>query len=88
MGPAVIGSGCKIDQKAYIKGPVVIGPDCHIGENTSIEKSVLWRGVDTGIGTTVRKCILGADTKIKDKEQVSNCVIIAKELQNGETVDI
>lgn len=88
MGPTVIGSGCKIDQKAYIKGPVVVGPDCHIGESTSIEKAVLWRGVDTGIGVTVRECILGADTKIKDKEQVSNCVITAKDVQNGETVDL
>ena len=88
VGPVVIGSGCQIDQKALIKGPVVIGPDCHIGESTSIEKAVLWRGVDAGADVTVRKCILGANVRVKDKDQVSNRVIIAGEVQNGEVVGL
>ena len=83
VGPAVIGSRCRIDQKAYIKGPVVIGPDCHIGEGASIEKAVLWRGVNTGAGVTVKQCILGTNIKIEDNGRVTNCVIAVEEAQNG-----
>jgi len=88
VGPVVIGSGCQIDQKALIKGPVVIGPDCHIGENASIEKAVLWGGVDTGADVTVRKCILGTNARVKDKDQVSNCVITARETRDDEVVGL
>ena len=81
VGPVVIGDRCRIDSGACIKGPVVIGPDCHIGENTVIERAVLWRGVDTGAGVTVKHCILGTDTKIKDNDQVANCVITVEAAQ-------
>ena len=80
-GPVIIGSGCKIDQKAYIKGPVVIGPDCHIGESASIEEAVLWDGVDTGAGVTVKRCILGSNIRINDNDQIANCAITVKEAQ-------
>lgn len=75
VGPAVIGSKCRIDQKTYIKGPVVIGPDCCIGEGASIEVAVLWRGVNIGAGVSLKQCILGANTKIKDNSQVINRVV-------------
>jgi len=72
VGPAVIGSKCRIDQKTYIKGPVVIGPDCYIGDSTSIEVAVLWRGVNIGAGVSLKQCILGTNTKIKDNDQIIN----------------
>ena len=81
VGPAVIGGRCRIDSRACIKGPVVIGPDCHIGESAIIERVVLWRGVDTGAGVTAKHCILGTDTRIKDNDQVANCVITVEEAQ-------
>lgn len=88
MGPAVIGSRCKIDRKAHIKGPVVIGPDCHVGESASIEKAVLWSGVNTGAGVTVKRCILGTNTMIKDNDQVTNRVITIEEGQHSKTIDL
>ena len=75
VGPAVIGSKCRIDQKTSIKGPVVIGPDCYIGEGASIEVAILWRGVNIGAGVSVKQCILGTNTKIKDNNQIINCVV-------------
>jgi mannose-1-phosphate guanylyltransferase len=81
VGPVVIGDRCRIDSGACIKGPVVIGPDCHIGESAVIERAVLWGGVDAGAGVTVKHCILGTDTKIKDNDQVANCVITVEAAQ-------
>ncbi len=75
VGPAVIGSRCRIDQKACIKGPVVMGADCHIGEGANIEVAVLWRGVNIGAGVTLKQCILGTNTKIEDNKQVINAVV-------------
>jgi len=78
VGPAVIGSKCRIDQKAYIKGPVVIGSDCHIGENASIEVAILWKGVNIGAGVSLKQCILVTNTKIKDNDQVINGVVTSE----------
>lgn len=75
VGPAVIGSKCRIDQKAYIKGPVVIGPDCHIGDSTSLEVAVLWEGVKIGAGVSLKQCIIGTNTKIEASDQVINGVV-------------
>ena len=78
VGPAVIGSKCRIDQKAYIKGPVVIGSDCYIGENASIEVAILWKGVNIGAGVSLKQCILVTNTKIKDNDQVINGVVTSE----------
>jgi len=75
VGPAVIGSKCRIDQKTYIKGPVVIGPECYIGENASIEMAILWSGVNIGAGVNLKQCILGTNTKIKDNDQIISRVV-------------
>lgn len=74
-GPAIIGSKCQIDQKAYIKGPVVIGPDCYIGDSASLEVAVLWAGVNIGAGVSVKQCIVGTNTKIETSEQVISGVV-------------
>ncbi len=74
-GPAIIGSKCQIDQKAYIKGPVVIGPDCYIGDSVSLEAAVLWAGVNIGAGVSVKQCIVGTNTKIETSEQVISGVV-------------
>ncbi len=81
VGPAVIGSRCRIDQKACIKGPVVMGADCYIGEGANIEVAVLWRGVNIGAGVTLKQCILGTNTKIEDNEQVINAVVTSDKAQ-------
>jgi len=74
-GPAVIGSGCKIDQRAYIKGPVVIGEDCCVGEGARIEEAVLWRGVNIGVGASLKQCIVDNNIRIEDNAQLNNRVV-------------
>ena len=75
VGPAVIGSRCQIDRKAYIKGPVVIGADCYIGEGAIIEEATLWPGVSVGAGASLKLCIADSNTRIKDNESVINRIV-------------
>ena len=73
MGPAVIGSRCRIDRRAYIRGPVVMGEDCHVGEGASIERAILWTGVHIGAGASLKQCVISAHTRIEDNEQIVGC---------------
>ena len=75
VGPAAIGSKCRIGQRVYIKGPVVMGSDCYVGEGASIESAVLWRGVNVGAGARLKQCVVGGNTKIEDNDQVINRVV-------------
>lgn len=88
MAPVMIGSRCRVDQGAQVKGPVVIGPDCHIGQGAKIEKAVLWSRVNIGAGATVRQCILGAGTKIKDNYRVTDRVITMKGTRRSKAIKL
>jgi mannose-1-phosphate guanylyltransferase len=72
VGPVVIGSRCRIDQRAHIEGPVVIGEDCHIGEGASLERVVLWAGVSIDAGASLKQCVVNR-SEIGGKEQIIDC---------------
>jgi mannose-1-phosphate guanylyltransferase len=71
VGPVVIGSGCSIGQGVRITGPVVIGSDCHVGEAATIDRAILWRGVNVDIRAALKGCIIGNGARIDDKNQVN-----------------
>ncbi len=74
--PAIIGSNVKISKGVVLKGPVVIGPDCHLGEDTVVEKAVLWKGVSIGTGAVLKQCIIGSYTTIGNNAEVINCAMV------------
>jgi len=76
VGPAVIGSRCRIDQEASIKGPVVIGPGCYLGKGTSIENAILWEDVRIGTGARLKQCILGSNTRVDDNARIIRRVLV------------
>jgi mannose-1-phosphate guanylyltransferase len=75
VGPVIIASGCRIGRRVHIMGPVTIGPDCNIGDDVSLEETVLWRGINIGVGATLKQCVVGNDTNIEKKDQVINRVV-------------
>ena len=83
VGPAVLGSGCKIGQGVRIRGPVVMGPDCHIGEGAVIERAVLWEGVSVGMGAALRGCVLGCGTAIDGNARVFDCTIACGQVRGA-----
>ena len=74
-GPAIIGSRCRVDQKASIIGPVTIGSECHIGEEASIETAVLWNGVTIGARARLKQCVVSSNTRVEDNDQFVDRVI-------------
>jgi mannose-1-phosphate guanylyltransferase len=68
-GPVAIGGGSRIDRAARITGPVVIGADCHIGEGASLERAVLWAGVNIEAGSHLKQCLVNR-SEAGGKEQV------------------
>jgi len=76
VGPTMIGSNCSIEQGVHIKGPVVIGTDCYIGEGTIMEEAVLWKAVNVGRGTALRRCIVGSHTTISNNAQVIDRTLV------------
>ena len=87
-GPAIIGSRCRIGQRAYIKGPAVIGPDCYVGEGVSIEWAVLGKGVSIGAGASLKQCIVGSNTRIEENDQVVNHVVTPDHWRSGNNEDV
>ena len=81
-GPVIIASGCRIGQRVHIKGPVIIGPNCYLGDDVSLEETVLWRGVNIGVGAVLKQCVIGNDTKVTAKDQVTNRVVTSQSSQN------
>ncbi len=75
VGPAVIGSRCRIGQGVHIKGPVAIGPDCYVGGGARLEEAILWAGVNIGAGASLKQCIVGSNIRIEDNDQVINRVV-------------
>jgi len=88
VGPAVIGSGCRISPRVHIKGPAVIGPDCYIGEGASVEGAVLWRDVNIGACAKLQQCVVCHNTRIADNSQVINCTTTPDYVRTAQFEDL
>ncbi|KAG6897400.1 hypothetical protein C0992_001906 [Termitomyces sp. T32_za158] len=81
-----------IDQKAQISSDTIIGGSTQVSERTTIKKSVIGRHCVIGkmakiVGAKLEGCILGKNTKIGTKAELSRCVTQAGyEVGAGETV--
>ncbi len=71
----MMGEGCVIGSQTQLRGPVVIGDKCKIGNNTLIESSVLWQGVQVGRHVTLKDCIVASNCLISDDCTVVNSVL-------------
>ncbi len=75
VGPAVIGSRCRIGPRVHLKGPVVVGPDCHVDEGAHLESTLLWSGVTIGAGARLKQCVVSSNTRIGKNDRVINRVV-------------
>ncbi|MDI6814877.1 MAG: NDP-sugar synthase, partial [Dehalococcoidales bacterium] len=76
VGPAIIGSRCTIARRAHIKGPVAIGHDCYVAEGASIDRTVLWNGVNIGSNANLKQCIVGDNAAIIDNSWLTDRTVI------------
>jgi mannose-1-phosphate guanylyltransferase len=74
-GPALIGAGCRIDEKARIQGPVIFGQNCCVGEEVTIEEAILWPEASVGAGASLKQCILSSRSSIEAKRRLTGLVV-------------
>ncbi len=65
-GPAILEDGCVLQDGAKVLPFSVLGKNCIIGEGSSVEKSVLWDGVEIGNQVHLKEVVLGRRCKIHD----------------------
>ncbi|HEY33120.1 MAG TPA: NDP-sugar synthase [Dehalococcoidia bacterium] len=95
----LIGEGCNIDPTAPLIGPVLIGAGCTIGEDSVIEDSVIWHGVQVGSRVRVKSsvvannCTLGDDSTVEGGVLGDHVTVVAggrvglgSQVESGETV--
>ena len=65
-GPVLVGDGCTISEDVRIIGPAVLGRNCEVGKSSLIDGAVLWDGVRVGEASTLRNCVVCANSYIQD----------------------
>ena len=70
-GNVVLGENCCIGPGAKMIGPVIIGDCCTIGQESRIQDSVLWSGVDLGNGDVVTDSIIADKCLIAPGNRIS-----------------
>jgi len=75
-GPVLLGDGCAISEDVRIIGPAVLGRNCQVGKSSVIDGAVLWDGVRVGEASTLRNCVVCANSYIEHRCLVpEGCVL-------------
>jgi mannose-1-phosphate guanylyltransferase len=70
-----VGANAQIGAGARVAGPSVIGDGVSVGNDTRIERSILWSGATIGEGATVRDTIVGKEYFVEDGVTLDNAVV-------------
>ena len=74
--PALIGSGCVVEEGARVGSLVVLGEDVHIGAGSVVERAVLLDGVRIGRSCELRDCILAPGAVVGDGTKVTGGAVL------------
>jgi mannose-1-phosphate guanylyltransferase len=73
--PAVVGSGCVVEEGAIVGGRTVLGHDVEVGEGTHVESSVLLDGATVGAHSAIRSSIVGPGVVIGEHCHLDGVVL-------------
>jgi len=74
--PALIGSGCVVEEGARVGSLVVLGTDVRIGAGSVVERAVLLDGVRIGRSCELRDCILAPGAVVGDGTKVTGGAVL------------
>jgi mannose-1-phosphate guanylyltransferase len=83
VAPALVASGCVVEQRAIVGGRAVLGQGVQIAEGAHVESSVLLDGSSVGIRSTVRASIIGAGAVIGDGCHIGFGVVLGDGVKIG-----
>jgi glucose-1-phosphate thymidylyltransferase long form len=77
LGPSIIGEKVRIWKNTEIKDYVVLGDGVAVGENSSLERAIVWKGTKIGSHVRLSDCIIGRDCMIDDDVVISHKLVLA-----------
>jgi NDP-sugar pyrophosphorylase family protein len=73
--PAFVGNDVRLGKKVHIQSLSVVNDDVEIGDETTIDKSVIWAGTKIGSKCSIHESIICTGVKIGDNVQLIECVV-------------
>jgi mannose-1-phosphate guanylyltransferase len=83
LPPALVGSGCRIEEHATVGGRAVLGRDVWIGEGAHVESSVILDGARIGARATVSGSIVGPRAAIGAHTHLDGGVVLGEGVRIG-----
>ncbi|MGQ0803451.1 MAG: sugar phosphate nucleotidyltransferase [Actinomycetota bacterium] len=83
-GPVVIGDNCRIEAGAHLKAYTVLGTDVVVKPDAFLERAVCHDHVYAGTSTSLRGCVIGRRTDLRDHARVEEGVVVGDECFVGE----
>ncbi|MBA2326509.1 MAG: NTP transferase domain-containing protein [Actinobacteria bacterium] len=83
-GPVVIGDNCRIEAGAHLSGYTVLGTDVIVKPDAFLERAVCHDHVYAGTSTSLRGCVIGRRTDLRDHARVEEGVVVGDECFVGE----
>ncbi|MEZ0374835.1 MAG: sugar phosphate nucleotidyltransferase, partial [Candidatus Sericytochromatia bacterium] len=82
--PAVIGHNCYIGKNVRISAGTVLGDNVIVGQNATLDRAILWNGVNVERNATLRGCTLGKNVIVHKEAQILDGAVIGDECRIGE----
>ena len=73
--PAFLGNNLKLGKKVMVQALSVLDDNDIIGDNTVIDKSVIWEDVKIGANCKISESIVCSGSVIMDNVQLTECVV-------------
>lgn len=77
IGPAIIGKRVVIGGESRIKDYTVLGDQVTVGDETHIERTIVWQGTEIGSHVTLNGVIIGFNCVIEDYARIGEGVVLA-----------
>lgn len=82
--PAVIGHNCYIGKNVRITSGTVLGDNVIVGQNATLDRAIVWNGVNVERSATLRGCTLGKNVIVHKEAQILDGAVIGDDCRLGE----
>lgn len=84
QAPAVIGHNSYIGKNVRITPGTVLGDNVVVGQNATLDRAIVWNGVNVERNATLRGCTLGKNVVVHKEAQILDGAVIGDDCRLGE----
>jgi NDP-sugar pyrophosphorylase family protein len=74
IGPAMIGAGTHVGERALLIGPVVVGSECRLGESVLVGNSVICDGAVLEPESRVDSCVIAVGASVRARMRLRDVI--------------